>query len=104
LNDAQQRLFSAELSAFRDTAGEEKRVLLRCREALREAEEKLQRTRKWAQNYDSVIGPIAKHVDNLRILVDDELPKAIHAITVMIKALEAYGEIREPGNNKPPPS
>jgi hypothetical protein len=91
------------LSAFRDTAGEEKRVVLRCRDALREAEEKVRLTRKWEQNYDSVIGPLAKHVDNLRLLVDDELPRAIHAITVMIKALESYGEVREFRNDPPSP-
>jgi hypothetical protein len=104
LNDAQQRLFSAELSAFRETAGEEKRAMLRCREALREAEEKLRLTRKWDQNFDSTIGPLAKQVDNLRNLVDDELPRAIHALTTMIRALEEYSEVRPSGPAEPPSS
>jgi hypothetical protein len=104
LNDAQQRLFSAELSAFRDTAGEEKRQVLRCREALREAEEKLRLTRKWDQAFDSVIGPLAKHVDHLRSLADDDLPLAIHALASMIQALEAYAERHAPTNPPPPPA
>jgi hypothetical protein len=104
LEDAQQRLFSAEISAFRDTAGDEKRQVLRCREAMREAEDKLRLAKKWDQNFDAAVGPLAKHVDNLRLLVDDELPRAIHALGQMIQALEEYAEVRPPGENAPPPS
>jgi hypothetical protein len=93
LEDAQQRLFSAELSAFRETAGEEKRQVTRWREAVHEAEEKLRLARKWDQNFDSTVEPLAKQVDRLRVMVEDELPRAIHALTVMIQALEEYQEL-----------
>ncbi len=90
LNDAQQRLFSAELSAMRETSTEEERAVKRGRERLREAEGKLAASRKWDQGFDSVVGPAAKAVEQLRGLVDEDLPKAIHALGEMIRALEAY--------------
>ncbi|RFC44184.1 MAG: hypothetical protein DVB23_002392 [Verrucomicrobia bacterium] len=103
LDDARQRLFSAELSALRDSAGEEKRQVLRWHEAVREAEEKLRLARKWDQNFDSAVGPLAKQVDNLRLMVDDELPRAIQALGLMIEALERYADVQPSREDLPPP-
>jgi hypothetical protein len=103
LDDARQRLFSAELSALRDSAGEEKRQVLRWQEAVREAEEKLRLARKWDQNFDSAVGPLAKQVDNLRLMVDDELPRAIQALGLMIEALERYADVQPSREDLPPP-
>lgn len=103
LDDARQRLFSAELSALRDSAGEEKRQVLRWQEAVREAEEKWRLARKWDQNFDSAVGPLAKQVDNLRLMVDDELPRAIQALGLMIEALERYADVQPSREDLPPP-
>jgi hypothetical protein len=102
LEEARQRLFSAGLSEFRDEAGEEKRQVLRCREAVREAEEKLAAARKWERNFEATVGPPAKQVDNLRVLVDDGLPRAIEELGRMIRALESYTELEASGENAPP--
>lgn len=104
LEEARQRLFSAGLSEFRDEAGEEKRQVLRCREAVREAEEKLAAAGKWDRNFEATVGPPAKQVDNLRVLVDDGLPRAIEELGRMIRALESYTELEASGENAPPPA
>ena len=92
LDDAQQRLFSAEISDFRDTPSAEQRDVKRLRESKRLAEEKLHTTRNWARQYDTVVAPLVKPAERLRTLVE-ELTRAIHSLSEMIKSLESYAEL-----------
>lgn len=96
LEDAGQRLFSAQISAFRDTQGAEQREVRRLRELKRAAEDKLRAAETWAREYDVAVAPLLKAPERLRGSVED-LSQAIHALSGMIKSLESYAERFRPG-------
>lgn len=101
LDDAEQQLFRAELSEFRDTPSAEQRQVRRLREAKRAAEEKLRTTESWAREFETRVGPLVKPVERLRSELEG-VSHAIHSLSGMIKALEDYANAARPG--VPPPA
>lgn len=90
LNDAQQELFSAELSSMMDSTTLQKRQVERCQEALREAETKLRATQSWIRSFDSQVEPMARNLERLRNMVANDLPKAVAYLAQAVKNLDEY--------------
>ncbi len=96
LNDAQQELFSAEMSSMTDAKTLQMRQVERCKAALREAEAKLKATKHWIRVYDSEVEPMARNLERLRNMVATDLPKAAAFLAQSVKNLEEYsGTARE---------
>lgn len=93
LEDAKQALFSAELSAMRETSSHEERVMKKTRERLRECEDRLRIVQKHNRNYDAAVEPLGKAVDRLRTFLDTEMPKAFLFLNNSIKSLDAYAGV-----------
>lgn len=100
LDEAQQHLFSAAISDFRDNPSAEQRMVLRLRDLKRGAEEKLHITETWARQYDTSVDPLLKAVERLRSLVEG-LSQAIFSLSEMIKSLESYAELSRPQTSQP---
>jgi hypothetical protein len=103
LDQAEQELFNAKLSAWRDSIAREKAIVVKMRALVTEAEEKLRAIKHWDRNYESVVEPMTKGLSSLREFLEQELPKGIWQITNSIKSLDAYSEVRLPsaGDIKP---
>ncbi len=90
LNDAQQELFSAEMSSMADSKTLQQRQVEKCRDALREAEAKLKKTQLWVRTYDSEVEPMARNLESLRNMVATDLPKAVAFLAQAVKNLDEY--------------
>lgn len=103
LEQAEQELFNAKLSAWRDSIAREKAMVVKMRALVTEAEEKLRAVKHWDRNYESMVEPLSKGLTSLREFLEQDLPNGIWQITNSIKALDAYAETRMPssGDIKP---
>jgi len=95
LEDAQQALFSAKLSNLRDVRTAEQMAVMKARRAVDEAHGKLRKIRKWTREYDNKLQPLLKELEHLRSLLGVDLPKAALHLTQVVKALEAYAQVRK---------
>lgn len=94
LDQAEQELYSASLTAMQDTHARQKMMVARAKRAREEAEEKLKVIKKWSRDFESVVEPRAKKLESLRSFAGHDLAKAIAFLTEALKALEAYAELR----------
>ena len=103
LEQAEQELFNAKLSAWRDSIAREKAMVVKMRALVTEAEEKLRAVKHWDRNYESMVEPLSKGLTSLREFLEQDLPNGIWQIMNSIKALDAYAETRMPssGDIKP---
>jgi hypothetical protein len=102
LEQAEQELFNAKLSAWRDSIAREKAIVTKMRALVTEAEEKLKACKFWDRNYEGMVEPMTKGLMHIREFLDQDLPNGIWQITNSIKALDAYTETRMP--IAPPPT
>jgi hypothetical protein len=101
LEQAEQELFNAKLSEFRDSIAREKAIVTKLRALVTEAEQKLKAVKFWDRNYEGTVEPLTKGLMCLREFLDQELPKGIWQVTNSIKALDAYADTRMPVNPSP---
>ncbi|MEK0450352.1 MAG: hypothetical protein RL088_2620 [Verrucomicrobiota bacterium] len=99
LEQAEQELFNAKLSAWRDSIAREKAMVVKMRALVTEAEEKLRAVKQWDRNYESMVEPLSKGLTSLREFLEQDLPNGIWQITNSIKALDAYAETRMPSSS-----
>lgn len=104
LGQAEQELLSAKLSAFRENLAVEMMAVRRAKQALAEAEKKLQNVKQWTRNYETCVQPLAKKLESLRGVLDHEMPMAISHLLQTQKNLEAYAESGTPRSVQNPPS
>jgi chromosome segregation ATPase len=90
LEQAEAELFSARLSQWQENEAQLKMIVKRHREALEQAEEKLRRTRKWAVDFDHRVTPLVKKVDTLRVLLEQEMPRALAFLENASDVLHRY--------------
>ena len=102
LEQAEQELFNAKLSEFRDSIAREKMIVMKLRGLVAEAEEKLAAVKFWDRNYAGSVEPLTKGLMSLREFLDQDMPRGIWQIANSIKALDAYTETHIP--IAPPPT
>src|SRR5690606_20719205 len=66
LQDAQQAVFSAELSNLRDVSSAERHAVTKAKRALDEAETKLRIVKKWNRDFAGHIEPLARQLEKLQ--------------------------------------
>ena len=104
VDQAGQELLTARNSTMRGTLMVQEQALRKAKAALAEAEDKLRRTKRWCQDYDRVVQPLLKKLENLHYYLEHDLPKAVHLMEQLTRALEGYREITLDASSSAPPT
>lgn len=94
LEQAQQNLFSARISALREETAAEVLAVHRAKRAVEEAEIKLRHIKLWLRDFETRVQPLLKQIEKLHTLYANELPKGIAHLGQLVKTLEGYLEMR----------
>lgn len=93
LEQAEAELMSAKFSEFIESPTVQQMQVRKARRALEEAEDKLGKVKRWARDYDNYADPLAKKIESIRFVLDQEMP---HGVTYLVQAqrtLESYTEM-----------
>ncbi len=93
LERRQQELFSAQLSGLRDASSLQQAAVRKARQALGEAEARLQRVKQWSRQFDQRVEPLARHVDKLRHNLGHDLGLAVAWLADVSRTLASYAEL-----------
>ncbi len=104
LQEAQQALFSAKISTFREAGSVEQLMVHRAKRALEEAEAKLRVVKQWNRVYDNHTNPLVKQMEKLHTVLTHDMPLAVAYLTQVINTLEAYADVAPPAGTGPPPA
>jgi hypothetical protein len=105
LEEAQQALFSAQLSNLRDETAAEVTAFHRAKRARSQAEDKLRVLKRWNRDFENRVMPLLKQTEKLHTVLASDLPKAIAYLAHVVKTLDAYAEAPPPpATPAPPPS
>ena len=96
LQEAQQAMFSARLSSFREETSAEMMTLHRTRRAFQEAEEKLRVIKKWNRDFDNRAEPLLKQMEKLQTVLAHDMVHAVAYLTEAINILQSYAGIVHP--------
>ncbi len=96
LEEAQQELFSARLSSFRDESAAEVMAYRRAKQQLEEAQAKLRVVKLWARDFDNRVQPLLKQVEKLHAVLSNDMVKAAAYLAEAVKTLDAYAQIAPP--------
>jgi hypothetical protein len=98
LERARAEMFSVSMSKMQEVSSAQQLLLHRAEQACDEAEKKLAMLKKWDRELENRSEPLVKQVDQFQSFVTSEMPKAIAYLNQMIRALEAYTEVRMGGS------
>jgi hypothetical protein len=104
LEQAQQELFSAQLSGLRDASFAQQASVQKARRAIQDAEDKLKFVRQWQRQFDQRVESPARQVEKLRNLLGHDLGLAVSWLNEMTKTLSAYAELSPTGTTKKIPA
>ena len=92
LHQAEQELYSANLTSPQSSNAFQKMAVLKAKRKLEEAEAKMLRVKKWRQTFENRATPLLRQLDPMFYLVGQHLPKGVFSLGEAIKALQAYAE------------
>lgn len=104
LEQAQQELFSAQLSGLRDASYAQQANVQKARRAIAGAEEKLKQVKQWQRQFDQRVESPARQVEKLRHLLGHDLGLAVAWLNEMTNTLSAYAELSPTGTATAKPS
>jgi len=96
LQEAQQALFSARLSTFRDESSAEQMAVHRTKRACDAAEEKLKIVKKWDRDFDGRVEPLVKQTEKLHTVLANDMIQALAYLAQAIRTLSDYAGIHAP--------
>jgi hypothetical protein len=82
----------------------EQAAVLRAKRALTEAEEKLRLVKRWTLEFDQLVGPLVKQLEQLRTMLSNDMPKAAIQLAQLLKTLEAYANVAPSAATLSPPA
>lgn len=97
LEQAQQELFSAQLSGLRDASYAQQANVQKARRAIRDAEEKVKLVKQWQRQFDQRVESPARQVEKLRHQLGHDLGLAVAWLNEMTRTLSAYAELSPTG-------
>ena len=97
-----QELFSAQLSGLREASYVQQQAVVKAKQALRDAEERLQLVKQWSRQFDQRVEPLARHVDKLRHTLGNDMGLAVAWLAELLKTLSAYAELSHAPASTPP--
>jgi predicted nuclease with TOPRIM domain len=95
LKEKLQELFSAQMSGLRNAPFAQQQAVRKAKEALREAEARLQTVRQWNRQFDQHVEPLAHQVEKFRHDLGHDLGKAVAWLMELSKTLSAYAELSQ---------
>lgn len=98
LEQAQQELFSAQLSGLRDASYAQQAAVQKCRLAIREAEERVKLVKQWQRQFDQRVESPARQVEKLRHTLSNDLGQALAWLNEVTKTLTNYAELSPTGS------
>ena len=104
LEQAQQELFSAQLSGLRDASIVQQDAVRKARNALREGEERQRSVKLWGRQFDQRVETHARNVEKLRQVLDKDFPMAVAHLAEVEKTLAAYAELSPAAITPKPPT
>jgi uncharacterized coiled-coil DUF342 family protein len=90
----QQELFSARIGNLAEPTQTHQQAVRRARKALDEANEKLDRVRRWNREFDNRVEPLARHADKLRHTLTVDMAKAVASLKQSIESLHQYADVQ----------
>jgi hypothetical protein len=96
LQQAEQELYSANLTNPQASNAFQKMSVLKAKRKLEEAEEKMRLVKHWRQTFENRATPLLRQLDPMFHLVGQQLPKGVFSLGESIKALQAYAEKSPP--------
>lgn len=102
LEQAQQALFSAQISNLRQESAAEVMAFHRAKRAREEAETKLRVLKQWNREFDSRVQPLVKQVEKLHTILANDLVKGIAYLAEAAKTLGAYADMLPPAGAAEP--
>ncbi|MEO7300241.1 MAG: hypothetical protein ABI042_16880 [Verrucomicrobiota bacterium] len=103
LQEAQQAVFSAELSSLREVSTAERMGVQKAKRAYEEGEAKLALVKKWNRNFANQVEPMARQLEKLQTVFATNLPLAIAYLSQAVKTLHDYSDVIPLSENAPPP-
>lgn len=97
MEQAQQELFSAQLSGLREASYTQQAAVQKCRRAIRDAEDKLNLVKQWQRQFDQRVETSARQVEKFRHVLSHDLGMAIAWLNELTKTLSAYAELSPTG-------
>lgn len=106
LEEAQQAVFSANMSTLRKVTVAEQLAVQKAKHALEEAEAKLKILKQWNREFDTRVAPLVKQLEKLHTVLSNDIPKAVAYLTQSANTLEEYAGIVPSAvpDQSPPPS
>jgi len=103
LERAKAEMFSVSMSKIQEVSSAQQLLMHRAQQAVDEAQQKLAVLKKWDRELENRSEPLVKQVDQFQSFVTSEMPKAIAYLNNVIRALEAYADVRMGGDASMPP-
>jgi len=94
LERAQAELFSVSMSKIQEVSSAQQLLVRRAKQACEEAQQKIAMLKKWEHELENRSEPLVKQVDQFQSFVTSEMPKAIANLNNVMRALEAYADVR----------
>jgi hypothetical protein len=105
LDQAEQELYSAKLTSPQAGHALQKMAVQRAEQRLKEAEEKMRVLGHWRKQFENRAGSLLRQLEPLQARVGAQLPQGVHALTEIIRALQAYagtrGGVSAPATEEP---
>jgi hypothetical protein len=103
LKQAEQELYSANLTSPKASNAIQKIAVARARRSVEEAEEKIYILKKWRMHFDNRTGRLVRLLNPMQHQVTSALPKGVHHLGEAIKVLRDYAATA-PRATPPPPA
>jgi hypothetical protein len=105
LEQRQQELFTAQLSGLLEASQVQQAAVQKARQALRDAEARLQLVKQWNRQFDQRVEPLGRQVEKFRHTLGTELGRAVAWLAEAVKTLSEYAELSaardRPGRSSP---
>jgi DNA repair exonuclease SbcCD ATPase subunit len=101
LEQRQQELFTAQLSGLLQASQVQQAAVQKARQALRDAEARLQVVKQWIRQYDQRVEPLGRQVEKFRHTLGTDLGRAVAWMNELLKTLSDYVELSHQGAAKP---
>ena len=104
LEQRQQELFAAQLSGLLEASQVQQAAVQKARQALRDAESRLQLVKQWNRQYDQRVEPVGRQVEKFRHNLGNDLGRAVAWMNELLKTLADYTELSAKAALVPPQS
>lgn len=89
----EQELFSARLGTLGEPTQMHRQAVQKARRAVQEAEEKVDRIRRWTREFENRVTPYTRHMEQMRQTFTVDMKKAVASLNQSLDTLRAYADV-----------